>query len=97
MNILLTDAITASVAQDWHNGVGSFLAQGSGWNGATVALQFSLDGGSTWDEVGTDTTLTQDGGGAFALAACRVRAAVTSGALTSAGVRVSIGRISSAN
>ena len=39
-----------------------FSAQGT-WDGATVKLQYSLDGGTTFIDCGAYTTLTANGGG----------------------------------
>lgn len=40
----------------------AFVAQGT-WDTATVTLQFSIDGGTTWHDYGASTTLTANGYG----------------------------------
>jgi hypothetical protein len=44
-----------------------------------VKLQFLGPDGVTWIDVGTDTTLTAQGGAGFVLAPCPIRAAVSGG------------------
>ena len=55
-----------STAYDWPGGIGQFIVEGT-WNGATVKLQVSPDGGTTWLDVGSDVTLTADNIGNFEL------------------------------
>jgi hypothetical protein len=51
-----------TVVPDWNGRLGAFLAAGT-FDGATVKLQHKI--GSTWVDLGSDTTLTSDGGGQF--------------------------------
>ncbi len=46
---------------------GTAVAYGTDFDGCTVTLEFSPDGGTTWITVGTDTTFTSEGGGNFYL------------------------------
>ena len=55
-----------STAYEWPGGIGQFIVEGT-WNGATVKLQVSPDGGTTWLDVGSDVTLTAAGIGNFEL------------------------------
>ncbi|MDR1190076.1 MAG: hypothetical protein LBK60_00225 [Verrucomicrobiales bacterium] len=48
----------------WEGGVGVFEADGE-FNDGTVTLQRSVDGGTTWTDMGEHTTLTASGGGRF--------------------------------
>ena len=59
-------------------GVMTFAAWGT-WDTATVTLEYSPDGGTTWIAVGSDTTLTADGVANFQLpAGTYIRATVSS-------------------
>ena len=51
-----------TLVPDWNGHIGAFLAAGT-FDGATVKLQQKI--GSTWVDLGSDTTLTADGGGQF--------------------------------
>jgi hypothetical protein len=51
-----------TLVPDWNGRLGAFLAAGT-FDGATVKLQQKI--GSTWVDLGSDTTLTADGGGQF--------------------------------
>ncbi len=59
----------------WEGGKGSFFCQAT-WGGGSVTLQYMGPDGSTWEAVGTDTTLTADGGGNFELPQCHLRISV---------------------
>ena len=60
----------------WPGGLGLFTAEAT-WGGGTVSLQFKTVNG-TWIAVGTNTTLTANGGGGFILpAGTSIRAAIT--------------------
>jgi len=61
----------------WSGGPGAFTAQGA-FDGATAKLEFTTDG-TTWDEVGTYTTLIAGGGGEFRLPKCQLRVTTTGG------------------
>ena len=65
-----TDQLTGTLSADgnsatlaWIGGNGYFTAQGTFGSG-TIKLQFSTDG-STWSDVGSQTSLTASGGGMF--------------------------------
>ncbi|KPJ66515.1 MAG: hypothetical protein AMJ43_07735 [Coxiella sp. DG_40] len=45
-----------------YGGRSTFVAYGT-WDGATVTLEMSPDGGTTWIAIGSDTTFTADGVG----------------------------------
>ena len=78
MTELLTAASTTgpSAATDWSGGRGTFSVVGT-FDGATVQLEHSPDGGDTWVSVGSDTVLTAAGMGNFGVNAGQVRANVT--------------------
>lgn len=73
---LLSNASATGSAAQWGGGVGVFSAAGT-FSGATVSLQFLGPDGLTWCAVGSDTTLTAAGGGAFVLPPCSIRAEVS--------------------
>ena len=79
---------------DWFPGEGTLTAQdtAAGTFG-TLTLQFSLDGGTTWDSVGSDTTLTASGGGLFQLGTCKLRLDLSGS--TSANILVTVERTES--
>jgi hypothetical protein len=74
---LIDNGNATSAAQTWHGGKGSFLVHADTWNSATVKLQCLGPDRVTWIDVGTDTTLTADGGGNFELPPGQLRAAVS--------------------
>ena len=78
MPVLLSNASATGSAAQWGGGAGVFEAAGT-FSGATVKLQRRAPDGSTWFDVGTDTTLTAAGGGGFVLPPGQIRAAVTGG------------------
>jgi len=59
----------------WRGGKGTFLVEAT-FGGGTVKLQVKGPNGAAID-VGTDTTLTANGGGNFELPPCELRASVT--------------------
>lgn len=70
-------ASNASATGDWvawPGGRGEFRVEAT-WGGGTVKLQCKGPNGTAQD-VGTDTTLTADGGGIFELGAGEIRANV---------------------
>jgi hypothetical protein len=73
--ITLGSAISAtpSTGTDWAGGRGVFSVPVATFGGGTVKLQWSPDDGTTWLDVGTDTTLTAAGAGAFELPPCKIR------------------------
>lgn len=75
---LLSNASSTGSAAEWGGGLGVFAAAGT-FSGATIKLQFLCPDGSTWADVGADTTLTVAGGGVFVLPPGRIRAAVSGG------------------
>jgi hypothetical protein len=78
MPALLTNATSTGAAVQWDGGIGAFSAAGT-FSGATVTLQWLGPDGATYLDVGSDTTLTAAGAGAFVLPPCRIRAAVSGG------------------
>lgn len=67
MSIYLNGTLTAdgdSAVAAWPGGVGELTVQDD-LGGGTATLYFSQDGGTNWDAVGTDTTLSATGGGIF--------------------------------
>lgn len=60
---------------EWQGGKGSFLAKATG--AGTITLQVKLPDDTTYVAVGTDTTLTANGGGNFELPRCRLKVAVS--------------------
>lgn len=75
--ILLSNATATGDDKWWPGGEGVFQVEGT-WSGATVTLQFKSDQGTAID-VGTDTTKTANGAGAFTLHPCFVKATVSGG------------------
>jgi hypothetical protein len=65
-----------SPAIDWFGGDGTFHAQGV-FDGGTITLQASFDGGANWIDVGPDATFTAPGAGNFRIGRCKLRAVVT--------------------
>ena len=65
MSIASNGTLTANgrTTFDWPGGNGAFSASGTFGSG-TASLEWTLDG-STWVAVGTDTTVTANGGGIF--------------------------------
>jgi len=80
--VLLNNASATGNAVDWGGGRGDFTAYGT-FGGATVALQFSPDDGTTWINVdpsgSTYVTFTTAGVGGFELPKGQIRAAITGG------------------
>jgi len=75
----LHDAVTAtadSSSINWMGGEGTMCASGT-WDSATVKLQMSPDDGTTWIDVGTTSTLSDDGMANFKFPPCDLRIAVT--------------------
>lgn len=70
----LSNGSATSGALQWRGGPGTFLVKATGFG--TVKLQVLLPDGATWFDVGSDTTLTADGGGNFDLPPCSLRANV---------------------
>lgn len=63
---------------EWPRGqTGHFVAWGT-WDGATVSLEFTPDGGTTWVAMGTDTTINANGSGIFQCGRFPVRATIAS-------------------
>lgn len=75
---LLSNASATGAAVQWGGGMGVFTASGT-WAGATVTLQYLSPNGSTYVAMGTDTTLSADGGGVFFYPPGLIRAAVSGG------------------
>lgn len=84
-NLLDGTQNTTGAGMRWDGGRGVFALISGTMGGCTVALQFSLDGGTTWlnvDRTGdTFVTFTTTGSsGGFELPPCQIRASVTGGA-----------------
>lgn len=73
---LLSNASATGSTVIWGGGGGVFAAAGT-FSGATVKLQFLGPDGSTWIDVGADTTLTAAGAGYFMLPPGSIRAYVS--------------------
>jgi hypothetical protein len=71
---LLSNASATSAVKKWPGGRGWFCA-GATWGGGNVVLQMLLPDGASW--VNVHTALTANGGVAFELPPCSIRAAVT--------------------
>lgn len=74
------NAVTAnsnSLTYNFNKGEGQIVVSGT-WDTATVKLQMSPDGGTTWVDVGSASTYTADGISSFALNSCKVRVNVSS-------------------
>jgi len=72
---ILEDASATSASVDWPGGRGSFEAVAGVWG--TVSLQYLGPDDSTWVDMGTDTTLTANGGGVFTMGPGTLRAFVS--------------------
>ena len=79
---LLDAAAATGDSVPWSVGKGQLTVQGT-WDGATVTLEATEDGGTTWIPVGDDTTMTANGKANFELASCTIRATVSSAGTTS--------------
>lgn len=73
-----------SDAFDWPSGKGTVRAFGT-FDGATVKLQASYDGGTTWIDAGAEASFTAAGLANFSLGPCKLR-----GALSGAGASTSV-------
>lgn len=76
---LLTNASATGADSQWGGGYGVFTATGT-FGGATVSLQYLSPDAATWVDMGVNTTLTSNGGGAFLYPPGRIRASVSGGA-----------------
>jgi hypothetical protein len=81
--LLEAAAATQTDLTDWPGGRGTFSVWAGTFSGATVKLQWSMDGGTTWQDVDasgdTYVTKTAVGSGNFELPICKIRAAITGG------------------
>lgn len=75
---LLSNASATGSPKLWPGGRGTFKVVGT-FGGASVALQVLGPDGSTWQDVGADTTKTSAGLGNFDLPPGTIRASVTGG------------------
>jgi hypothetical protein len=75
--VLLSNASATGSDQAWRGGRGTFIVEGT-IGGATVTLQYSLDG-TTWHDVGAEVTLSATGIGGFEIAPGLLRAEVSGG------------------
>lgn len=85
---LLSNASATSAVFDWPGGRGWFAAKAT-WGGGSVGLQYMLPDNTTY--VAAHTALTADGGVAFELPPCKVKAVVA----TATAVYASAARIPS--
>lgn len=69
---LAENASSTGSSFTWDGGRGAFSAVAT-FGGGTVKLQFLLPDGSTWVDVGPDTTLTAAGAGGFELPSGKIR------------------------
>jgi len=80
---LLSNGAATGLAVDWPGGAGTFVVDRGTFSGATVKLQASIDGGTTWfdvDQGGTTyVTFTAASAGNFEIGQCKIRAAVSGG------------------
>lgn len=80
---LITNAAASGSAVDWPGSKGTFSVYAGTFNGATVKLQWSMDDGTTWEDVDqggtTYVTFTAVGSGNFELPPCKIKAVVSSG------------------
>jgi hypothetical protein len=60
----------------WRGGKGTFMAQAT-WGGGTVKLQYLGPNGTDYEDMGSDTTLTADGGGNFEFPPGQLRVSIT--------------------
>lgn len=75
--LMISNSAADSDEYIWPGGDGVFDAVAT-WGGGSVSLEFLAADGSTWVAVGTDTTLTANGAGAFILGeGVKIRANVT--------------------
>jgi hypothetical protein len=85
---MLTNASATSAAMQWPGGRGWFAVKAT-WGGGSVALHYLLPDGATY--VAAVAALTADGGVAFELPPCLVKAIVA----TASAVYASAARIPS--
>lgn len=83
---LLSNASATSAPMIWPGGRGWFAVKAT-WGGGNVALHYMLPDGTTY--VAAIAALTADGGAAFELPPCKVKAVVT----TATGVYAQAARI----
>ena len=74
---LLENASASGSSVDWPGGTGVMYAEGT-FSGATVKLQTQSPNG-TWMDVGSATTFTANGVGAFILPAGPIKAVISGG------------------
>lgn len=68
--ILLADGNSSEL--NWSGGVGFYFAQGD-FGGGEVNLEYSLDNGISYLDVGVEGKITENGGKKFSLPVCKVR------------------------
>lgn len=84
-DVVLASSNTAVTSVKWPGGRGVFMALASAWGTAT--LQFQMPDGSTWVDVGSDTTLSATGAGGFELHPCDIRVSLSGTTAASAWVK----------
>lgn len=79
---------------NWPGGTGSVVSQdvaGTGWSDAVVDLEYSLNGGSSYDAIGGETTMSSSQkGGRFELPPCKMKLNLSSGTFGTGGVNFSV-------
>lgn len=93
--LLLNNATATGNPITWPGGDGTFDVVCSTFNGATVALQMLGADGTTWLDVGVETTLTANGGAGFRLSPGIQLKATVRTAVPSAGVYARIASVKS--
>lgn len=87
---LLTNAAATGSALLWPGGAGEFEAVGT-FGGCTVTFQFLMPDGTTWQAVGSTTTVTAATLVPFSLPKGQIRAAISGG--TSVSVTVAAAQV----
>ena len=83
-----TQTVVDFTSNIYNGGKASVIAFGT-WGGATITLQFSPDGGTTWYAVGTSTTFTANGWATFEIhGRVKIRASLTNAGTTSLSIGI---------
>jgi hypothetical protein len=96
--VTLIQAGTAtSAGQQWPGGRGQFVVVATTFDNEKVTLEFLGPDGSTWlpviDSAGNEVELSQNGSALFELPPCTIRAAVSTGGGSPAGIYAAASRI----
>lgn len=80
---LITNGAASGSAVDWPGGLGTFSVYAGTFSGATVKLQWSMDDGTTYQDVDrsgdTYVTFTAVGSGNFDLPPCKIKGVISGG------------------